>query len=558
MALRPALLLILAASALSCFGQQSKQSPTFTAKSELVIVPVVVTSGGVAVEGLAAKDFSIRQDGKLVQIATFEMIDTRPFAPVAEPKLPARTTQNFLPGGERRQDLVILLLDFLNSSWSSGARIRSYLLDLAKQLEKTETPFAVCVTTSTGMVQIQSIGNDPHDFLRAIEAWESKSANRLDITKSQQWTQPFVPIETAQTTSALYRYAIARFDPNRGPAYGKDLAAGFELDRAMMTAQAFEQIAEAYSGIPGRKKLVWFSIGMPGNTASFESWGGPEAMSDARIAEKTGRAVKALSTANITIYPVDANGVVNPTWEEHFSAAIDPLSINKTPSAFAEQPTNLSSLLELADRTGGSVCTLTPDRCLTRVMNDGDHYYVLGFYLGHQVSKGWHKLNVKVARDNVSVRTRSGFLVGDLSNEHWVQNDMILTALASPLDYTSIPVSLHWDLISEPGRPTNIELAISSPPRGISSDPSNGNFDIDLLAYVRPTGKTEGISYPTSLVRSLTPDQQRDLATNGFRFRKLLQLAPGTYEVRLLLRDNVAKKMGTVSTVITVKAPSEP
>ena len=552
MSLRPKVVVAVAALAISCVSQDKQTPPTFKAKTEMVVVPVIVTSGSVPVEGLRAEDFTVKQDGRETTISTFETIDTHSFPFIRQPDLPPRTVQNFLQGGEGKQDLVILLLDFLNSSWSSGARIRSYLADMVRKLEETKAPFAVCVTTTTGVVQIQGIGNDPRDLLKAVEAWEKRASASSPPYTNLHWGQPFTPISQADAAAALDRHAIMKFGP-KNTSLGNDVAGAFDLDNAMMTAQAFEQIAEAYRGIPGRKKLVWFSIGIVGDEPDInDNWNGPEAMFSARRAEKMARAIKTLSDANIAVYPVDANGVVNPTWEEHFSAAIDPHSVNMIPSAFAEKPTNQASLMEFADRTGGTICTQFPDRCLGKVLEDGNHYYVLGFYLDRNTKKGWHKLEVKVNRPNVSVRTRSGFVAGDRANEHWVENDMVLTALASPLDYTAIPISLHWDLVREPGKRIGTELAISSPPHGVLSDPESGRLDVDMLAYVRPAGKPDGTSYPASLVKKLTPDQQHLLDANGFRFRKSLDLAPGTYEVRLLMRDNVARKTGTVSTVITV------
>ncbi|MCU1286441.1 MAG: hypothetical protein JWO13_2791 [Acidobacteriales bacterium] len=65
-------------------------------------------------------------------------------------------------------------------------------------------------------------------------------------------------------------------------------------------------------------------------------------------------------------------------------------------------------------------------------------------------------------------------------------------------------------------------------------------------------GKTEGQSFPATLATNLTPVQQANLAKNGFSYRKEVPLAPGKYEAKIFLRDNISGKTGTVSTVVEI------
>jgi VWFA-related protein len=535
---RTAVLGVLLLSVLPCYSQ-SKTDLTIKAKSELVVVPVVVTSNGALLRGLQLADFELRDNKTDQTIATFEEVEIGPASPLPRVEVPSRTTQNFVSGGESRQDVVILLLDFLNASWSSGARIRSYLKDIALQLQVSKMPFSVCLLTSSGMVQIQSLGNTAEDFVAAIEAWQrgnpiSKSREFLQV----QWTQPYEPVDQLFQLRELKSLAY-------------DYRNAIKLDMAAMTLQTFEQLAEAYRGVPGRKKLIWMTIGIPGGGFNYLTGAPTNPSLDFHIADKSSRALKALNTANIVVYPIDSNGVVNPTWEEKFSPSISPYNPQPEPSIAHEIPTDNASLLEFADKTGGKNCTTNPDVCVGRVLEDARHYYVIGFYLHGDTPKGWHKLSVKVKRDDVAVRSRPGFLVGEPSQAADVQQDVVMTALASAVDYTSVPLRLRWNPIVRPASPSNTELLITSPPGGIAVADENARVDVDLLFYVVPAGKDNGESFPVSLSKKLTPEQVRTFIASGFSFRKELTLLHGTYQVRVLLKDNVAKKMGTVSTVIT-------
>jgi hypothetical protein len=163
---------------------------------------------------------------------------------------------------------------------------------------------------------------------------------------------------------------------------------------------------------------------------------------------------------------------------------------------------------------------------------------------------------VKVNRAEATVRSREGFVVGDSTPlKEAAEKEVVLAALTSPLDYTSIPMQLHWS--GGPGQSDKGEVAleVSCPPGAIALQSGERTLDVDFLAFVRPVGKTEGRTFPKSFVAKLSPQQQAKFATSGFGFSKRVALTPGRYEVRVLLRDNVGHKMGTVSTLVDLTGP---
>jgi hypothetical protein len=119
-----------------------------------------------------------------------------------------------------------------------------------------------------------------------------------------------------------------------------------------------------------------------------------------------------------------------------------------------------------------------------------------------------------------------------------------------------VPLRLNWSRLAPQGNESQIELVLNSPPGGISIDPESPGMNLDYLVFIRPVGKTEGRTIPASLVAKLSPQQQKSFEASGFLYRKQVSLAPGRYEVRVLLRDNVAGKIGTVSTLIDLTSNS--
>src|SRR5260370_4882029 len=75
-------------------------------------------------------------------------------------------------------------------------------------------------------------------------------------------------------------------------------------------------------------------------------------------------------------------------------------------------------------------------------VKDSAEYYMLGYYLDRSNTKpGWRKLSVKVKRDHVDVRARSGFFVTQATVDPESSRDSDLaSALQSPIDYTALPL----------------------------------------------------------------------------------------------------------------------
>jgi len=535
-----ALTLCLLAFAPASGQQKETPAPTIKRTAELVLVPTVVTQDGKPVMGLQVRDFVLLHNGKQEKVELFEVFDSTP-ARVAPVALPPRTVQNFAPA-DTRQDVIILFLDYLNSTWSTRERIRSYVADFSRQFVAAKTPVSVFLLTRDGLIQLHSFASDLGNLTQAIERWQSGKPTATESYKN--WASPFDPTANAQRDAALNMLDVPALDP---PVFLLDRA----REQAQTTLEAIQQIAEAYRGIPGRKKLIWMSTGFPGAAAdAFADINFDRVNFESKVAEKLAAAWKSLSNSNIVVYPIDANGVVNPTWDRKFSAENSGTAEFMRPAS-KESPSNTPSLLAIAERTGGNSCTSLPTVCIKTILDDGTHYYVLGFYLHGDNKPGWHKLKVNVNQPKAVVRSRDGFVIDPAQNpKPAAEKDEVLTALASPLDYTSVPLQLTWSILSAQGTDTLVELALFSPPGGIAVSSEDSGINVDYLAFIRLVGKTEGRTIPATLANKLSPEQQASFAMGGFRFRRQVPLAPGRYEVRVLLRDNVSKKMGTVSTII--------
>jgi VWFA-related protein len=177
------------------------------------------------------------------------------------------------------------------------------------------------------------------------------------------------------------------------------------------TLEAFEHIARAYGGVPGRKSLVWVTGGF-----AFEGVDQSGVVGAGSVSGAYQKSLRALTDANIALYPVDIRGLINvgfgasPTRSARRARDEAPL----IDAQYGEMMSRIGNIENLADTTGGRAFYNTNDvgTAFEAAAKDSSAYYLLGYYLKRAETKpGWHKLEVKVDHEKVEVRAREGFFV---------------------------------------------------------------------------------------------------------------------------------------------------
>jgi hypothetical protein len=100
-----------------------------------------------------------------------------------------------------------------------------------------------------------------------------------------------------------------------------------------------------------------------------------------------------------------------------------------------------SSVLEtVADASGGFVIDRRNfDRDLDRLVNDLDHYYLLGFYPADDKDRSYHPLEVRVKQPGLTVRYRQGYQAGSTPAPPKNKTDLARMA-ANVLPNTELPL----------------------------------------------------------------------------------------------------------------------
>jgi hypothetical protein len=336
--------------------------------------------------------------------------------------------------------------------------------------------------------------------------------------------------------------------------FGDAATAGFQQDRAVETTmRAFLNIAWSMSGIPGRKALIWATGGFPFYMDSASSLPGG---SLSLLYERT---MKALNEAGISVYPVDVRGLVNylPVADPKFSGSNSgPAMTQAILGRSWLHASTLGTLKDFAAMTGGSAYYNNDDLAsgFKRAAGDSSSYYLLGYYIDtHNNKPGWRQLKVKTNRSDVEVRARNGFFVTNATmNPDAARKFDEESAVNSPFDSTGIPVTLRWIGTTTAGEKKKIQFALNLPATGVVINEADKNhFDLDFVAQANKDGVPVG-SVAQIAKGDLTAEALLTTKAQGVVYRSALDLPPGKYNVRVVVRDNLSGKVGSVSAPLIV------
>jgi len=220
-----------------------------------------------------------------------------------------------------------------------------------------------------------------------------------------------------------------------------------------------------------------------------------------------------------------------------------------------------STFKTFASMTGGRAYYNSNDlvKGFRDAVQDSAEYYMLGYYLDRSNTKsGWRKLAVKVKREHAEVRARSGFFVTNATLDPATSRDNdIASALESPLDYTSLPLAVHWnntESAKEPGKKHVIyEMHVTADAALIDSA-DNNHFVLEFVALARtPEGKQAESPVDQKIDGHLTLEKMSAMLQKGVAYRGSLDVAPGEYTVRFVVRDDLTGRMGSVSAPLKVE-----
>lgn len=586
MTLRRAVLIgltILAASAAGALQKESQSStnasepPKLTVGSNLVIVPVIVTDKrGNHITGLTADDFEIKEEGKAQKIVRIDELT----AEASEVKRPASESHSFtnMLEADHPKKLEIVALDQINTPFASARDGDRMLVDfLARNVDKN-TLLALVAMEPNGPRVIHDFTSDPSVLLAALDKVKSSFSSRDMRTLNLPGDNSEADHEALQLAAVLNGAdALANIGATPQPqlaALARAQRAQVDLSRqaqeGLITLENFQELAQYFWGVPGRKSLIWASTGFP-----FSMGANSQSTTRGTTNDDWQRTFRMLTDANIAVYAVDIGGLLpgaNANTLQTINSTVIQTSspeggvgartqqLQGVQSGLFEDPTvgRHQTMTTLADTTGGETFYNLNDgaELFRRAGQDAGQYYMLAYYTKDTGKYGWRKLSVKLHRDGVKVRARNGFFFADPKKDAERNEPLkdLRMALSSDLSFTAIPLRGQWQQTEAAGDQKKAHFVLSIPPGVAAIDAEHQNH-ISLEFLVAATDRTgkDVANISQRFDTKLPAEGVAQIAEKGMDYSNALTLPAGTYTVHFIVRDNIKSTLGSLVTHLDIQ-----
>ena len=530
-------------------GADEERKLAFKSQTILVQVPAVVADkAGNHVHNLSRGDFKIFENGKEQRIAIFEEVNTGS-SHSAQAKNPPNTFSNFTL--ERQPfAITVIALDTINTPFLDQTFGRKQLIKyLADNLESGRV-FGLVVIGSKGLQVISGLNSDPVSIVAALKKasgemspMESFGTDGKIAAASGEGASELTGGTPADPVARMQQFILS----------ADSVQGSYQQTRAIEdTLKAFLAIAWSLSGVPGRKSLIWATGSFPFNLDS------PSSLPGGSLSILYERTMEALNHAQVSVYPVDVRGLVSttPTADATYSGSLSgPGFADAAADRSWLQTSSVQSLENFAEMTGGRAFFNNNDVStgFKRAADDSSSYYLLGYYVDNLNTKpGWRKLQVQLARKDVEVHARTGFLVTNATiDPELTHKEDVAFALSSPFDSTGLEVTVRWQGISPDGDKKKVGFAVHLPASGVIDERDKNRFDIDFIAQASKVGAPVGNAGQT--IKGTVPAASMDkIKADGILYQNALELPAGNYQVRFVVRDNLSGRIGSVSAPLTV------
>ena len=602
---------ILMIGALFASGQQpaapAPDSPqpeaVFTVTSTLVQVDAVVTdSKGHHITDLKPEEFQVFEDGKLQKLTHFSYVQVTPErqaapepksakpkpSPNAVPGLPPAPLAQIRPEDVRRT--IVLMVDDLGLSFESMAYVRRSLRKFVNEQMQPGDLVAVC-RSGAGSGALQQFTVDKRVLLSVIDGLRYNFSGRYGLG----YFDPYGKYSgLAETIAGSGLGAL------NGAAESLDVAYDVENNAisTVGTLGAVNYIVGALRDLPGRKSIVLFSDGLQlFEVGSFPQMQGPGTLPVSPFAGTYDEALRELrrlidraNRSGTVIYTMHATGLQTLQLDAQDRPNLEPVQMNGpwqevSGSQYAEGVLNgmtqvgtlgggdvLNNILQqslayIADRTGGLAYENGNDMnwALERVLDDQAGYYLLGYHPSDSTLNGknsrsdFHRIQVKVTRAGLHVRSQSGFF-GETDEQtlpkYTTPLEQLHEAMLSPFQSSGVDVRLTalYAEVPKQGPVVRNLLRINAADLTWKHD-EHGNDRAQILLVAVATGASDQPLARVSRIFDLkaAPGKMAEALQHGALYALDVPVPKrGAYQIRVAVRDQATGKIGSATQFIQI------
>ncbi|MGD1021621.1 MAG: VWA domain-containing protein [Candidatus Sulfotelmatobacter sp.] len=520
----------------------------FRSQTVLIQVPVVVTDkAGAHIHGLPKEQFRIFEDGKEQKIASFEEVvaNNTPLAPSPAPA-PGVFSNLAIPTGQPRS-VTVIAIDLVNTPFLDQAYGRQQLIKYLGDNLDSGQEIALVLFAGNGVKVLQGLTTDGSALISTLKTLGGQQPALQGVSQnSQRELSAFSsPLQGPGVTASASLSLRAFIDG------GPDIARAIQQDAILATMEAFRTIAEALSGIPGRKTLIWATSGFPFAMNSPDS----SPVNLPLQSQSYERTVAALNQAQVSVYPVDVRGLValGPT-----RGSTGPVLATSVLVKEQALQSTIDTMQNFAETTGGRAFYNRNDVAtgFRRAADDASSYYLIEYYLDtHNNKAGWKNLKVKVAQRDVQVRAREGFLMTSATmNPDTVRDADLKFVMNSPFDATGIPLTVRLRPAAGGGENSDkkaVGFTLQIAGKELTTMGSDSEIDVDVMAIAR-SGTLIADNVAKNMKGKIPPEKLVRFKSENVDYPGSFHLPSGNYELRFVVRDNQSGRMGSVTAPVTV------
>jgi VWFA-related protein len=470
---------------------RSTAPPTFRTRVEAIAIDVFVTdAAGNPVPGLTVDDFELEEDGKRQDITTFRAVH-----------IPAEVEVSDFPPVDP---------DVASNDQPEG---RIYV-------------FALAVRDSCQALRTRALARTfierhfgPHDLAAVVVLERGLATDGQDFTSNRR----------------LILEAIDKFS---GAGGCNDNVVPVPTGQERIVTQALNEVVTVLGRMPGRhKSLLYFNErpGYPwGDLVDYQGGVGSLTFApgfanglpasvmgvNSLMFDDAHRAMTTATRNNLTIYPIDPRGLeaANMSLEERMD------------------------FRALAEITGGfaQVNSNTFDETFERIVRDASTYYMLGFNSDYKKNDGkFVRLNVRVKRPGLTVRTRSGYVnmtrgEYEAQNRSRISEEPVVAAMANPVSLAGHPVRVSATPFKGTNGNANVVLTVEASLVRGEKQPRAGERSGNVQIRYVTTDARRKIYPEFRHATTLTlPVAQAEATGDRVRLVSDMELPPGRYQIRV-------------------------
>ncbi len=533
-----------------------EQATTFRTGTNLVMVPVVVRDKqGRAVGGLHQEDFQVFDMGKPQVITRFT---------VEKSGMPVKTGQPIAPkGGEKAADagvpasmperFVAYLFDDIHTTAGDLMRVRDAA---GRHMDTLAATDRAAIYTTSGRVT-EEFTDDRDALHRTLVRLMPSPINSRNFTDcpdiSYFMADLIINRNDPMALGAAIQETIVCMHMDASQTQGVDQIVRSAAYRALSTGDqetrvtlaTLRDVLRRMSGMPGQRSVI---LASPGFFAREQTQ------------EKTDLMDRAIRY-NVIINSIDARGLYTDSTFDASRPGAATFEVGIVKNQYERQAASMDAdvLAELALGTGGTFIQNTNDLegGFHRVATAPEYIYVLGFSPQNLKLDGrYHALKVSL-RDpgGLSALGRRGYYAPRHLNDAAEQaSEEIREALFSKEELHELPVDLHTQFFKSSQQNARITVLMHVDLKNLhfrKTEARNSN-DLTITAALFDRNGNYVVGNQKILEMRLRDETLDKRADTGFTVRSAFDVKPGTYLVRLVVRDAEGQQMSAANGAVEI------